>query len=65
VAPFPLPHSLHGSGAHRVIAVHGWFADRSAYDTVRPDLDGQSFTCFLRGGHGVYAGEEWHPGLRR
>ncbi|MFF3286216.1 alpha/beta fold hydrolase [Streptomyces sp. NPDC003023] len=47
MAPFPLPHSLHGSGAHRVFAVHGWFADRSAYDPLLADLDGESFTYAL------------------
>ncbi|MEV7233175.1 alpha/beta hydrolase [Streptomyces sp. NPDC051020] len=38
-----LPHGLHGDGPHKVIAVHGWFADRSAYDPVLPDLDLGSF----------------------
>lgn len=44
---FVLPHELHGDGAHRVFAVHGWFADRSAYATVLPDLDRHSFTYAL------------------
>ncbi|MET8746819.1 alpha/beta hydrolase [Streptomyces sp. NPDC004728] len=34
-----LPHELHGDGPHKVIAVHGWLADRSAYAPVLPDLD--------------------------
>ncbi|MFI9627596.1 alpha/beta fold hydrolase [Streptomyces sp. NPDC052042] len=38
-----LPHALHGDGPHKVIAVHGWLADRSAYDPVLPDLDLGSF----------------------
>jgi pimeloyl-ACP methyl ester carboxylesterase len=38
-----LPHALHGDGPHKVIAVHGWFADRSAYDPVLPDLDRSAF----------------------
>ncbi|MFB7548968.1 alpha/beta fold hydrolase [Streptomyces sp. NPDC056154] len=38
-----LPHGLHGDGPHKVIAVHGWLADRSAYDPVLPDLDRGSF----------------------
>lgn len=38
-----LPHALHGNGPHKVIAVHGWLADRSAYDPVVPDLDFGSF----------------------
>ncbi|MFY4717035.1 alpha/beta fold hydrolase [Streptomyces sp. LaBMicrA B280] len=41
---FVLPHEVHGDGAHRVFAVHGWFADRSAYAAVLPDLDRTSFT---------------------
>lgn len=42
-ATFVLPHELHGDGPHRVIAVHGWLADRSAYAPVLPDLDLGSF----------------------
>ncbi|CAL9590755.1 alpha/beta fold hydrolase [Streptomyces sp. enrichment culture] len=45
--PFTLPHELHGDGAHRVFAVHGWFADRSAYAAVVPDLDRTAFTYAL------------------
>ncbi|UYQ65409.1 alpha/beta fold hydrolase [Streptomyces peucetius] len=44
MTPIPLPHSLYGSGPHRVLAVHGWFADRSAYAPLLPDLDTKSFT---------------------
>ncbi|MEV6293338.1 alpha/beta hydrolase [Streptomyces sp. NPDC051896] len=44
---FVLPHEVHGDGAHKVFAVHGWFADRSAYATVLPDLDRTSFTYAL------------------
>ncbi|MDT9695046.1 alpha/beta hydrolase [Streptomyces sp. P17] len=44
---FSLPHELHGDGAHKVFAVHGWFADRSAYASVLPDLDVTSFTYAL------------------
>ncbi|WP_433544979.1 alpha/beta fold hydrolase [Streptomyces sp. CA-294286] len=36
---FVLPHSLVGEGPHPVIAVHGWLADRAAYNAVLPDLD--------------------------
>ncbi|MEV6394348.1 alpha/beta hydrolase [Streptomyces sp. NPDC051907] len=43
-APLLLPHSLHGSGPHRIIAVHGWLADRADYATVLPDLDREHFT---------------------
>ncbi|MET9172068.1 alpha/beta hydrolase [Streptomyces misionensis] len=41
---FVLPHEVHGDGAHQVFAVHGWFADRSAYAAVLPDLDRTAFT---------------------
>ncbi|MGW2558733.1 alpha/beta fold hydrolase [Streptomyces sp. NPDC001514] len=44
MTPFVLPHTLLGEGPHRVIAVHGWFADRGAYAPVLPDLDLASFT---------------------
>ncbi|MFI7011169.1 alpha/beta fold hydrolase [Streptomyces sp. NPDC050145] len=44
---FVLPHALHGDGPHKVIAVHGWFADRSAYAPVVPDLDRASFQYAL------------------
>ncbi|MFJ9815585.1 alpha/beta fold hydrolase [Streptomyces sp. NPDC101151] len=44
---FLLPHEVHGDGAHKVFAVHGWFADRSAYAAVLPDLDRTAFTYAL------------------
>ncbi|AVZ76189.1 alpha/beta hydrolase [Streptomyces lunaelactis] len=47
MAPFLLPHSLHGSGPHRIIAVHGWLADRTDYGGGLPDLDRQNFTYVL------------------
>ncbi|MGV9877824.1 alpha/beta fold hydrolase [Streptomyces sp. NPDC003006] len=47
MASFLLPHTLLGDGPHKVIAVHGWFADRSAYDPVRADLDGGAFQYAL------------------
>ncbi|MGG2460970.1 alpha/beta fold hydrolase [Streptomyces sp. RGM 3693] len=43
MASFILPHTLHGGGPHKVIAVHGWFADRSAFDPIVPDLDRETF----------------------
>ncbi|MEU5541307.1 alpha/beta hydrolase [Streptomyces sioyaensis] len=43
MASFVLPHALHGTGSHKVIAVHGWFSDRSAFDPVLPDLDRDAF----------------------
>ncbi|MFJ9410244.1 alpha/beta fold hydrolase [Streptomyces sp. NPDC101393] len=47
MTPFVLPHGLHGSGPHKVIAVHGWFADRSAFDALLPDLDRGAFQYAL------------------
>ncbi|MDI3417440.1 alpha/beta fold hydrolase [Streptomyces luteolus] len=64
---FPLPHTLLGSGPHKVFAVHGWFADRSAYAAVSADLDLESFTYALvdlrgygeaRGEAGAYTTQE-------
>lgn len=64
---FSLPHTLLGSGPHRVFAVHGWLADRDAYAPVRADLDLESFTYALvdlrgygeaRGESGRYTTEE-------
>ncbi|NLU71063.1 alpha/beta hydrolase [Streptomyces sp. HNM0574] len=47
MTPVELPHSLHGTGPHKVVAVHGWFADRSAFDAVLPDLDRDAFQYAL------------------
>ncbi|MYX95530.1 alpha/beta fold hydrolase [Streptomyces sp. SID486] len=44
---FVLPHEVHGDGPHKVFAVHGWFADRSAYAAVLPDLDRTRFSYAL------------------
>ncbi|MFG2121271.1 hypothetical protein [Streptomyces sp. NPDC048710] len=44
MTPFVLPHEVHGDGTHEVFAVHGSFADRSAYEAVLPDLDRTAFT---------------------
>ncbi len=41
---YALPHDLQGSGPRRVICLHGWFADRSAFQGIRPFLDGETFT---------------------
>ncbi|MFG2141665.1 alpha/beta fold hydrolase [Streptomyces sp. NPDC048650] len=63
MASFVLPHALHGRGPHKVIAVHGWFADRSAFDPVLPDLDREAFRYAVvdlrgygeaKGAHGAY-----------
>ncbi|WEV28075.1 alpha/beta hydrolase [Streptomyces sp. 71268] len=47
LAPFVPPHEVIGEGPHRVVAVHGWFADRSAYTALLPHLDRQAFTYVL------------------
>ncbi|MDI3385248.1 alpha/beta hydrolase [Streptomyces sp. B-S-A8] len=47
MAAVPLPHTLLGSGPHKVFAVHGWLADRDAYAAVRAVLDLESFTYAL------------------
>ncbi|MBJ3809554.1 alpha/beta fold hydrolase [Streptomyces flavofungini] len=44
---FILPHQLVGDGPHKVIAVHGWFADRSAYAPLLADLDTGAFQYAL------------------
>ncbi|MER5438095.1 alpha/beta hydrolase [Streptomyces sp. NPDC002790] len=44
---FVLPYELHGDGPHKVIAVHGWFADRAAYAPIVPDLDRTTFQYAL------------------
>lgn len=40
-------HSLHGRGPLRVMALHGWFADRTAFDSLLPALDPEAFTVAL------------------
>ena len=37
-------HHLIGSGPHKVIALHGWFADRHGYAPMEPLLTGSDFT---------------------
>jgi pimeloyl-ACP methyl ester carboxylesterase len=44
MSPVALPHDTYGSGAHRVMALHGWFGDRNAFQNMRPYLDGDTFT---------------------
>ncbi|AOS65359.1 pimeloyl-ACP methyl ester carboxylesterase [Actinoalloteichus hymeniacidonis] len=39
-----LPHEIHGEGPQRVIALHGWFSDRSAFRSIRPYLDTTRFS---------------------
>jgi pimeloyl-ACP methyl ester carboxylesterase len=39
-----LPHDLVGSGASRVVMLHGWFADRATFDAVAPFLDRDTFS---------------------
>ncbi|WP_128374763.1 alpha/beta fold hydrolase [Streptomyces cavernae] len=58
MTPFVLPHELHGDGPHKVLAVHGWFADRSAYAPVLADLDRASFQYALVDLRGYGAAED-------
>ncbi|GAA2060446.1 alpha/beta hydrolase [Streptomyces albiaxialis] len=44
MAPLVLPHSRVGEGPHHVIAVHGWFADRGAYEGILRAVDRESFS---------------------
>jgi pimeloyl-ACP methyl ester carboxylesterase len=55
---FVLPHELHGDGPHKVIAVHGWFADRSAYEPLLPDLDREAFQYAMADLRGYGAAKE-------
>ena len=40
----PLPHDLRGNGPCRVLALHGWFSDRHAFDGLLPLLPETDFT---------------------
>ncbi|HEX2315199.1 MAG TPA: alpha/beta fold hydrolase [Thermomonospora sp.] len=42
--PVALPHDVHGSGPHKVIVLHGWFGDRTAFRPLHPYLDGDAFS---------------------
>jgi len=37
-------HTLIGSGPEKVIILHGWWSDYTAYEAMLPYLDGESFT---------------------
>ena len=39
-----LGHSLHGSGPHKVIALHDWMGDAGNWEAMHPFLDTDSFT---------------------
>jgi len=43
----PLSHELHGSGPQHVIALHGWFGDRTSYRPLMRWIDAGSFTYAL------------------
>lgn len=38
------PHTVHGNGPHRVIALHGWFGDHRAYEPIWPHLGTAAFS---------------------
>ena len=67
MVPLVLPHSRVGDGPHHVIAVHGWFADRGAYEGVLRALDRETFSYAVpdlrgygeaRGAEGEFTTEE-------
>lgn len=37
-------YHLHGNGPHKVLVLHGWFGDSSAFDPLKPFLDTETFT---------------------
>jgi pimeloyl-ACP methyl ester carboxylesterase len=39
-----LPHEVRGEGEHKVICLHGWFADRGAFRGLWPHLDERRFS---------------------
>ncbi|MFJ8003833.1 hypothetical protein [Streptomyces fagopyri] len=49
---FVLPHEVHGDGAHRVTAVHGWSVGRSACAAVSAGPDRAAFPYALLGPRG-------------
>jgi pimeloyl-ACP methyl ester carboxylesterase len=42
--PVVLPHTIHGSGPHGVLALHGWFGDRTGFDPLLAHADGERFS---------------------
>lgn len=42
-----LPYERHGIGPHRVIALHGWFGDRTSYRPLMRWIDGSAFSYAL------------------
>ncbi|WP_432010615.1 alpha/beta hydrolase [Streptomyces sp. HD1123-B1] len=47
VPPLVPPYETVGDGPHHVMAVHGWFSDRSAYAAMLPHVDRRAFTYVL------------------
>ncbi|MGV9310765.1 alpha/beta fold hydrolase [Streptomyces sp. NPDC003691] len=41
------PHEVHGHGPHPVIALHGWFGDRTSYTPLMRWADASAFTYAL------------------
>ncbi|SHF66906.1 alpha/beta fold hydrolase [Streptoalloteichus hindustanus] len=54
-------HHLLGEGAHRVIALHGWFGDHRSFAPLWPDLDPDRFTWAFPDYRG-YGGNRDLPG---
>lgn len=42
-----LPHDVHGTGEHGVLALHGWFGDRTSFDGITPYLDESAHTYVI------------------
>jgi pimeloyl-ACP methyl ester carboxylesterase len=53
-----LPHDVHGSGEHRVLALHGWFGDRTAFRAITPFLDESAFTYVIPDCRGYGAAQD-------
>ena len=54
-------HRIVGSGVHKVIALHGWFGDHTAYEAIWPHLDADAFTYAFMDYRG-YGGARSLPG---
>jgi pimeloyl-ACP methyl ester carboxylesterase len=53
-----LPHDVHGTGEHRVLALHGWFGDRTAFQAITPFLDESAFTYVIPDCRGYGAAQD-------
>lgn len=44
VEPVVLPHTIRGAGPHGVLALHGWFGDRTSFEPLLAHADGERFS---------------------